>query len=269
MEAMKDYHVIVAGAGAVLQEKFTPAVLDKLGPASKRIIFDRDIDRVLDEETRIRASNRLVANGFLVPFSGIQVRDCIGLITTPEHLEVIRQLSGAGVKKFIVEKPIVSSLEEIDQLRQLLSLKSDLKVYPLDFYVQKAAPLLVLTGAIKPEDLRCSWVVMGDGSPVPPEMFGNLENLIGKIEGVYTIVYEGGGFGLPDLAKRPWLENDNLRGGMLLDLGTHALTPLIAAGVIPLSEVDVVTAERLLSERIVIPTLRRNQIGRRCMPKLI
>lgn len=37
-----------------------------------------------------------------------------------------------------------------------------------------------------------------------------------------------------------------IRGGMLLDLGTHALTPLIAAGVIPYSGVDVVTAGRYI-----------------------
>lgn len=242
-EVMNNYHVIVAGAGAVVQEKFTPSVLDKLGPFSKRVIFDSKYDRLIDQEIRDRVDMRVVAKGQAAPFR-VSPENYVGVITTPEHLEVIRSLTESGVRQFIVEKPLVNNSVEIAHLRKLLTQYRDLKVYPLDFYVQKAAPLLVLTGAIKPDYPRYSWVVMGDGSPVPPEISGSLEDLTGNIEGVTTTVLEGGSFGLPDLSKRTWLEKDILRGGMLLDLGTHALTPLIAAGIIPLSGVDVITAER-------------------------
>ncbi len=240
-----DYRVIIAGAGAVLQEKFTAEVLNKLGPASKRVVFDISHDRLLDPETRDRTNLRVVADGQAAPFR-VSPENTVGIIATPEHLEVIRSLAESGVRKFIVEKPLVNNSTEIAALRKLLTQYSDLRVYPLDFYVQKTTPLLILTGAINPNDPRYSWVVMGDGSPVPSTMYGSLAEYIGNIEGVEATVYEGGDFGLPDLAKRKWLEEDSLRGGQLLDLGTHALTPLLAAGVIPEFGVDVVTAERYI-----------------------
>jgi hypothetical protein len=50
-------------------------------------------------------------------------------------------------------------------------------------------------------DPRADWVQMGDGSPVPKEMFGNLCEMIGAVEGIDVSISEGGNLGLPDLAK--------------------------------------------------------------------
>lgn len=249
IEAAKNYHVIVTGAGAVLQEKFTPVVLDKLGPITKRVIVDIEHGRLIDEETKNRSNLRVAADGLMAPFKipAERSKDFVGIITTPEHLGVIKSFTEAGIRNFIVEKPLLNNLPEIEEFGEFYLQYPDLNVYPLDFYVQKAAPLLILTGAIEPDDPRFNWVVMGDGSPVPPKMSGSLEHYIGKIEGITTTIYEGGNFGLPDLAKRKWLEEDKLRGGALLDLGTHALTPLIASKIIPSwGTIDVVTAQRYI-----------------------
>ena len=62
--------------------------------------------------------------------------------------------------------------------------------------------------------------------------FSGLSSCIGALEGMSISIIEGGDFCLPDLAKRPWLEHDRQIGGMLLDLGTHAFAPLIAAGLL-------------------------------------
>ena len=238
VEVKTDYHVILAGAGAVVQEKFTPEVLDKLGSSTQRYIFDLDHRRLLDAETRKRSSKLVVADGEATPFKIPEgrEREYVGIVATPEHLGVIRSLTESGVRKFIVEKPLVNNTTEIAELHKLLSQYPDLKVYPLDFYVQKATPLLVLTGAISSDDPRREWVTEGTS--------GDLYEHIGELEGIQVTVFEGGGFGLPDLAKRKWLEEDSLRGGQLLDLGTHAFTPLIAAGVIPVSGVKVESATR-------------------------
>lgn len=241
------YKVIVAGAGVVLQEKFTPEVLDRLGPPKTRIIFDLTQQRVLDEETRKRSNNLLVADGQKAPFKIPEDRreEYVCAVTTPEHLRVIRSLIETGVKKFIVEKPLVNNSTEANKLEELLRENPDLRLYPLDFYVQKAAPLLILTGAIKSEDPRFSWVVMGgDDSEVNGELCGSLENHIGKIEGIEVTVFEGGNLGTPDIAKRRWLVEDKTRGGMLLDLGTHALAPLFASKVLSADEIKVESAFR-------------------------
>lgn len=239
------YSVIVAGAGAVLQEKFTPSVLDKLGPKSRRIIFDIDPQRILDSETKIRSSNLLIADGELAPFNiRGDGKDFVGVVTTPGHLGVVFSLIQSGVNNFIVEKPLVANVSELDKLQEILRANPDVKVYPLDFYVQKAAPLLVLTSAIKPEDPRFNWVVMSDDSEVNIKLCGSFKEYIGKIEGIGVTIFEGGSLGMPDIDKRKWLEGDNVRGGMLLDLGTHALAPLFAAGVLSPDSIKVESAFR-------------------------
>lgn len=241
--------VIVVGAGAVLQEKFTPAALDRLGPKERRVIIDIDPARVRDKEVKKRGL-RVAADAIEhlpLNLKGLfenRRKESMAVITTPDHLGPIRTLIEAGVVKFIVEKPLVNNAEEVAALMELLKKNPDAKIYPLDFYVQKAAPLLILTGAIRPEDPRFSWVTMANGQEINPQLAGSFDRLVGDIEGVETTVLEGGSFGIPDLDKRRWLETDMLRGGMLLDLGTHVLAPLIAAGIIPQEGVRVEDASR-------------------------
>jgi len=229
--------VIVVGAGAVVQEKFTPNVLDRLGPGESRVIIDINPKRLQDYGMEDRGQ-RVAAdavNGLPINVKGLSEKErtnFTAIVTTPDHLGPIRSLIEAGVQKFIVEKPLVNNAAEIDVLMELLRVNPDVRIYPLDFYIQKAAPLLVLTGAITPDDPRFSWVTMANGEAVDSNLSGSIDQLIGEIEGIEVTIIEGGKFGLPDLAKRRWLEEDNLRGGMLLDLGTHALAPLFAAGII-------------------------------------
>lgn len=241
--------VVVVGAGAVLQEKFTPDVLDKLGTKKRRVVIDIDPARVRDKGVEERGL-RLTADAVkglplsLRNLSETERKESIAVITTPDHLGPIRAMIEIGVEKFIVEKPLVNNKREVSQLLKLLQNYPEVRVYPLDFYVQKAAPLLLLTGVIEPDDPRFTWVAMADGKKVNHRLSEMFDGLIGDIEGIEVTVLEGGSLGIPDLNKRQWLETDNLRGGMLLDLGTHALAPLYAAGIIPQEGVKVENASR-------------------------
>lgn len=59
----------------------------------------------------------------------------------------------------------------------------------------------------------------------------HLNEMLGRLEGVEVSILESGDFCLPDIARRPWLRDPEI-GGVLKDLGTHALAPLGAAGML-------------------------------------
>ncbi|MBI2588257.1 hypothetical protein HYW31_00895, partial [Candidatus Berkelbacteria bacterium] len=252
--------VMMVGVGRVYEEYFETAL--GIWGENRQILLDIDPQRIAAvspespvlsddrylpaEISNLSAGERLkiVADAQDLPFSFQEWPEgerlgLVGIVATPNHLEVMHSLARAGFLKLIVEKPLVNNLREVEELKDLLEINPSLKIYPLDFYVQKIAPLLVLTGKITPDDPRWDWVVMGNGERVLPEICGTLEERIGKIEGVQATIFEGGKLGLPDLAERTWLEQDKKRGGMLLDLGTHALAPLGAAGLFSAEQTKV------------------------------
>lgn len=244
-ELKLDCRVIVAGTGLGYEEKLQQA-LDVLGPADRRIFIDCNLGRLGG-----RHSQRVLADVRKPPLNFCQLAaeqrlEHIGLIATPDHLPALTALTEAGLRKFIVEKPLVNNQAEVEELKVLIKKYPGLMIYPLDFYVQKAAPLLILTGAISPLDPRWQWVQTESGEPVDPSLADSLQEMIGSIEGIEATILEGGQLGVPDLDKRRWLEVDPQQGGMLLDLGTHALTPLVAAGLISADRVSVDIAERYI-----------------------
>jgi hypothetical protein len=148
--------------------------------------------------------------------------DTIALVLTPDHYPVIEQLAKIGCKRFIVEKPLVSRAEEVEKLAALVR-TSALNIYAIDFYIPKLFGFQVACGHMKADDPRRSWV--------KETSLGGTADGGFALDGVEVTILESGSFCLPDLANRPWLENDPVIGGMLRDLGTHAFAPLIAAGV--------------------------------------
>ena len=124
--------VIVEGAGAVLQEKFTPAVLDKLGPRDKRVIIDKNLTRLNDQGVEERGL-RVVADAERLPvnlkgLSENERKRFIGVVTTPDHLGPISALVEAGARNLIVEKPLVNNTAEIDVLKELLRVNPEVKI---------------------------------------------------------------------------------------------------------------------------------------------
>lgn len=154
----------------------------------------------------------------------VEVENVAALVLTPDHFSVILELAQAGFKKIIVEKPLVSRDDEISKLQTLVE-RRGLLIYAIDFYIPKCFPLAIMTGIFDRHDFQADFVTI-EG------LDNGLVHLLGEIEGISVQVIESGDFCLPDLEKRPWLENDREIGGMLRDLGTHALSPLVAAGMI-------------------------------------
>jgi len=234
--------VLVVGAGHVYGEKIKPA-LSKMASLSKCVLVDPDpavFTEETDSRTLIGSYKDLEIN--LPPEFASKVA---ALILTPDKLEPIATLSKKGITKFIVEKPIASNTKEADLL-ELLVKEKGLKVEAIDHYLPKIVPLMMLLGKVKPDDPKWDWVEQPDNpSGVLQELCGSLDKMIGPIEGVVVNIVEGGKFG-QDLLTRGYLRNDPVKGGMLLDLATHAFTPLLAAGIIDPQNLRINNAQRYI-----------------------
>lgn len=235
------YNVIMVGAGNCFDINFNGA-LDVLGPRSRRVVIDKDPSRI----RKVSDGSRIQADAFHLPISlyGKDAQNTIAVIGIPYHLPAIKELVSSGVRNLIVEKPMVNNTEELTELEGFLKQHPDLKLYPLDYYLQKAIPLGILTGKIGSFDPKLGLVIDQDNQPVSENYAGSFQNQIGQITGVDIELVEGGELGIPNLEKRPWLENDPIAGGMLLDLGTHAFVPLFYNGLLNAGELIVTTASR-------------------------
>lgn len=221
--------LMVVGLGAVYREHLVRP-LATWGQPDKYFLIDREGQRFTD----IRQGRKVVADITKAPFASFAFSDksIVALIATPAHLEPLKSLFDLGIKKFIVEKPLVHNLEEVRDFRSIVAVNSGLKVYALEMCLTKLLPLYLLTGVINPDDPRWKWVEDEQGRTPHKCLYQSLEDKIGDLEGIEATIIEGGDFGVSDLNARPWLETDRLRGGILLDLGTHVLSPLIMAGLI-------------------------------------
>jgi len=151
--------------------------------------------------------------------------EVIALVLTPDHYPLIGELAATGFKRIMVEKPLVHRDDEVEKVRELIK-SAGLHLYATDSYILKVFPLLVVLGLIAERDPRRKFV------EISGEQNRDLKSALGKIEAVSIQIIEGGDFSLPDLAKRPWLERDHEIGGVLLDLGIHALALLVTTGLL-------------------------------------
>lgn len=224
------YNLIVAGLGACYKEQLA-VPLSSWGDPDRHILVDIDEGRF----STLAYGKRLVADITHPPFTSRLSsfeRQIIAVISTPEHLTPILALTELGVQNFIVEKPLVNNSEEAEIIRKITSANPKLKIYAIDAYITQVLPLYLLTGKITPDDPRWNWVEDEHKQPPAKDLYNSFVDQIGELEGMEVTILEGGQLGVPDLDKRPWLEKDLVRGGMLLDLGTHALAPLVTAGLI-------------------------------------
>ncbi len=222
----------VVGVGAVFVEKMQKA-LDETGPSNRRFLIDIASERLKSISPEL--GMRVVADSLHPPFRSIpaeQRLDHIVVIASPNHLESTVAFVEKGFRQFIIEKPLINNEHEAHRLLELLKQTPDLRIYALDFYIQKCLPLLLLAGLISTDDPMWNLVCMENGEKVLPELSGSFNSLVGKIKGVSVTILEGGQLGVPDVEKRPWLEHDKIRGGVLLDLGIHALAPLVTLGML-------------------------------------
>ena len=215
--------VIIVGTGHAFSKHYMPEIV--YGNVADSI---RVIGFVETDQTRWPAEPQFTTAWKVTDFSKIPIdfnrQHVAVMILTPDHYPVVEEYARAGFKRFIIEKPLVSRDEDADKLRSCISTYG-LSVYAIDFYIHKLFPLLAVRGMLQVNDPRYRFIRSSAG-PVPDA------DLLGSIEGVAINIVEGGDFALADLAKRPWLANDPQIGGMLRDLGTHALAPLIVCNLI-------------------------------------
>ncbi len=239
----KELKVYIAGTGAVFEEKMV-RTLAILGSEQNRYLLDIDIERLMKAPD---VGVKIVGDCLNPPIREVpenERAETTAVIATPDHLGSIIGFIERGVRRFIVEKPLVNNNQEVEQLKKLITQYPDLQIYALDFYIQKCTPLLLLAGTISPEDPRSNWVRFQNNEVVPAEIFGSIDSFIGKIEGISVTIVEGGKLGVPDVDGRSWLERDKKRGGVLLDLAIHAIAPLVSCGLVTSKNVNVIHAER-------------------------
>jgi predicted dehydrogenase len=211
--------MVVIGAGRAFFQHY----LKPLAEAPIRILGI--VDPAFSAENR---SHELLRAAWVVPSVAqipqeVRRPEVVALVLTPDHYPLIVELAAAGFKRIMVEKPLVHRDDEVQRVRELIK-SAGLRLYATDSYITKLFPLLMVLGALPEKDPRRKFVhVSGEE---------NGECVLGKVEGVSVQIIEGGDFCLPDLAKRPWLEHDAAIGGVLLDLGIHALAPLVTAGLL-------------------------------------
>lgn len=148
-------------------------------------------------------------------------RESIVFVATPNNMPVIRELAAFGFRELIVEKPLVSRDAEIDELEGYVH-RGSLNIYSIDHYHQKFLPCEFVLGRLQLADPRVGFL----------EVRGNhdlkeIPGLLGAIEGVTYTNIEAGDLGIPYLDAHPWLEHNQMIGGVLRDLGPHAFDPLI------------------------------------------
>lgn len=211
--------IVVVGAGAVYKEHYE-SVIQKLCKDGMVELLGIVDPKILPED--VGTDTWVVPSIADIPETDVE--DVIAFVLTPDHYPRIQELATAGFRKIIVEKPLVSRDEEITKLQVIVE-KKNLLLYAVDHYIPKTFPLAFMTGAIKSTDFRAQFISV-EG------LVSTAGNLLGDIEGISVQIVEAGDFCLPDLAGRPWLEHDPEIGGMLRDLGTHALAPLVTAGLI-------------------------------------
>ena len=209
---------IVVGAGAAFREHYAPA-LETMPDVNVVGIVDvgmpTDLPQYYQDAWRVSAPNE-------IPKACVRA-DVAVLILTPDHFSLIAQLLAMGFRFLMVEKPLVSRDEEVGRVMSLCR-QYKAKIYATDFYIPKLFPLMRILGVISNADPRCKFVRASGDIDDAAERFG-------EVEGISVQVIEGGDFCLPDLQRRPWLRDPEI-GGMLRDLGTHALSPLAAAGLL-------------------------------------
>jgi predicted dehydrogenase len=242
--------IVVIGAGRA----FFLHYLKPLADLPVRILGI--VDPAFSEESR---AHEILRTAWVVP-SVAEIPDeakrpeVIAIVLTPDHYPVIVELADAGFKRIMVEKPLVHRDDEVEKL-QLLIESADLHLYATDSYILKLLPLLLVLGLISEDDPRRKFV------QVSGEHTSDLKSVLGKIEGVNVQIIEGGDFCLPDLATRPWLEVDPEIGGVLLDLGIHALAPLVATGLVTsAATVHHVGLAKLSSDRSTLVPISSNQV---------
>jgi len=238
--------LIVVGAGAAFQEHYA-GVLENIAGVKVIGIVDRADDAQLPAWCK---DAWRVAEISQIP-NGVNRDDTAVVILTPDHYPVIKELAEMGFKFMLVEKPLVSRDWEVKAVKGLRDEKN-LRLYAIDFYIPKLFPLQVAFGVIGKNDPRRKYVQVTGWSD-------DAREALGKIEGIAVQVIEAGNFCLPDLAKRPWLEKDPEIGGMLRDLGTHALAPLVAAGLLDeRAAIHDVMLSQLHRDRSTLVPLRRS-----------
>ncbi len=214
--------MIVVGTGHAFCEHYVRPLTESLQGVVRVI---GTVDPVLPENEEVHLTLNETGWHILsiqdIP-EGARGGDVAVMVLTPDHFQVIEELVEMGFRRIFVEKPVVSRDSEVPKLRGLID-KTGAPIYSADFYIPKTFPLAVVMGKIGKSDPRYRWMRISN-----PD--ADLKEMLGDIEGVSVNVIEAGKFCLPDIASRPWLATDPEIGGMLHDLGPHALAPLYSAG---------------------------------------
>lgn len=215
--------VVIVGAGFAGREHWIPAVRASGG---LRLVG------VVDTSPESRAAARSAAGDgiWIVPAIGeipaAVSQEAIIFVVTPDHFPVIAESLANGYRNLVIEKPLVSRDEEVALLKVLIAETSP-RIYAVDHYFQKFFALEFVLGRVALSDPRVALLAAQGDHP-----FNAIPGCLGQIEGLSAVNIEAGDLGIPYLDGHPWLEHDPVIGGILRDLGPHALNPLTRLGLI-------------------------------------
>ena len=227
MVGMGDYWKSIAKA--TLQTMETESLTHLLSTVD---IKPREEEEIFPAEHRIRASDQLLS----ALLADLKDQDPVVILghandlLTPDAQDLAEH--GFSV---LVEKPYAINQEQLQVLKSVIA-ENPTKISLAEYYLtMKAVPLLVAAGKIKRESFyfaKDGLLKAHEGLPsfatTPQNLAGKLQECVGKPTYIYSDILEGEG-NTGKVSHRGIALVDITRGGgMLQDLGVHALSPLVA-----------------------------------------
>ena len=144
------------------------------------------------------------------------------------HYQDTKDLVDSGFQ-VMLEKPYVIGKDQLDSFKQLVS-EHPQRVFLMGYYfMRKMAPLLLLAGILRKDSfyLQTEEVFQRDGSANGLESYsGKLEEILGEPVSLKVRTLESAGFSGQLDHRGSYVFDVRRGGGMIQDMGIHALLPL-------------------------------------------
>jgi len=239
--------IAVIGAGECYENYYLPVhqVLSEEGIAQITAVVDVKEEtgiKIPNGATYIRRAEPNTPLNFLLAEMGIDVV----CLAHPNSFHVKDAESAIGIAKVIMEKPYAISHRDVPIVQEMVvSGRLSLSEY---YLFGKTVPLHILSGLIPSDSFYFDklGLLTGDSDELKKNA-GRLPDIIGNIRSIHTEVLEGEGTSGHVLNRTHELTTAESGGGMIFDLGIHALSPVTALnyiiGPLTLNSVDVAVCE--------------------------